>query len=177
MAQVTLSWLKSWSEEVERMCTGNIMSDSVVTANEAGGWHRGRPVVFTASEDEDHIAFNNDHVKQDMNDGPNENEKTEAESKRVESTYSETTPSVAVETAEVTGEEHPDRGTVNDDAENVETAKEAGGRHRGRPVLRTVNEDDDFIVFHNDLVEQDTDDVLDENFFFKKKKTNGISGN
>ena len=46
------------------------MSDSVVTANEAGGWHRGRPVLFTASEDEDHIAFNNDHVKHDMNDGP-----------------------------------------------------------------------------------------------------------
>ena len=90
MAQVTLSWLKSWSEEVERMCTGNIMSDSVVTANEAGGWHRGRPVLFTASEDEDHIAFNNDHVKHAMNDGPNENEKTEAESKRIESTYSET---------------------------------------------------------------------------------------
>ena len=90
------------TEEVERMCTGNIVSDSVVTANEAGGWHRGRPVLFTASEDEDHIAFNNDHVKHDMNDGPNENEKTDAESKRIESTYSETTPFVAVETAEVT---------------------------------------------------------------------------
>ena len=116
------------TEEVERMCTGNIMSDSVLT----GGWHRGRLVLFTASEDEDHIAFNNDHVKHDMNDGPNENEKTEAESKRIiEITYAETTPFVAVETAEVTGEERPDRGTVNDDADNVETAKEAGGRHRG----------------------------------------------
>ena len=51
-----------------------------------------RPVLFTASEDEDHIAFNNDHVEHDMNDGPNENEKTEPESKRIESTYSETTP-------------------------------------------------------------------------------------
>ena len=69
----------------------------------------------------------------------------------------------AEETAEVTGEEHPDRGTVNDDADNVDTAKEAGGRHRGRPVLRTVNEDDDSIVFHNDLVEHDTNDGLDEN--------------
>ena len=128
----------------------------MVTANEAGGWHRGRPVLVTASEDEDHIAFNNDHVKHDMNDGPNENEKTEAESKRIESTYLETTP-----TAEVTGEEHPDQCTVNDDADNVETAKEAGGRHRGRPVLRTVNEDDDFIVFHNDLVEHDTGDGLE----------------
>ena len=45
---------------------------------------------------------------------------------------------------------------MNDDADNVETATEAGGRHRGCPVLRTVNEDDDFIVFHNDLVEHDT---------------------
>ena len=56
--------------EVERVCTGNIMSDSVLTANEADGWHRGRLVLFTASEDEDHIAFNNDHVKHDVNDGP-----------------------------------------------------------------------------------------------------------
>ena len=45
---------------------------------------------------------------------------------------------------------------------------EAGGRHRGRPALRTVNEDDDFIVFHNDLVEHNTDDGLDE----KKIKRN-----
>ena len=132
-----------------------------MTTNEAG-WHRGRPVLSTASEDEDHIAFNNDHVKHDMNDGPNENEKTEAEPKRTESTYSETTPFVAVETAEVTGEEHPDRGTVNDDADSVETAQEAGGRHRGRLVLRTVNEDDDFIEFRNDLVEHDKNDGLDE---------------
>ena len=51
------------------------MSDSVVTANEAGGRHRGRPVLCTESEDEDHIAFNNDHVEHDMNDGPNENTK------------------------------------------------------------------------------------------------------
>ena len=46
------------------------MSDSVVMANEAGGWHRGRAILFAASEDEDHIAFNNDHVKHDMNDDP-----------------------------------------------------------------------------------------------------------
>ena len=46
-------------------------------------------------------------------------------------------------------------------SDSVETAKEAGGWHRGRPVLRTVNEDDDFIVFHNDLVEHETNDGLD----------------
>ena len=33
---------------------------------------------------------------------------------------------------------------MNDDAGVVETAREAGGRHRGRPVLHIVNEDDDF---------------------------------
>ena len=140
-----------------------IMSDSVVTANETRGWHRGRTVHFTSSTDQDHIAFNNDHVKHDMNDGPNEIEKIEEETKRIESTDSETTPFIAVETAEVTGEEHIDRGTVNDDADNVETTKEVGGRHRGRLVLRTVNEDEDCIVFHSDLVEHDTDDGMDEN--------------
>ena len=46
--------------------------------------------------------------------------------------------------ADAAGEEHLDRHTVNDNAGNVETAREAGGRHRGRPVLRTVNEEDDF---------------------------------
>ena len=47
------------------------------------------------------------------------------------------------------------------DADNVETAKEAGGRHRGRLVLRTVNEEDDFTDFHNDLVEHNTDDGME----------------
>ena len=55
------------TEVVEGMCKGNMTSDSVVTANETGGWHRGGTVLSTASEDEDHIAFNNDHVKHDMN--------------------------------------------------------------------------------------------------------------
>ena len=43
------------------------MSDSVVTANETDGWHRGRGILSAAREDEDHIAFNNDHVKHEMN--------------------------------------------------------------------------------------------------------------
>ena len=71
------------TEEVERMCTGSKMNDSVETANEAGGRHRGRLVFRTVSEDEDHIVFHNDHVEHDMNDGPDENEKTEAESKGI----------------------------------------------------------------------------------------------
>ena len=135
------------AEEVERMCKGNKMNDSVVTANETGGWHRGRAIRSAANEDEEHIKFNNDHVKHDMNDDLNENEKT----------------------AEVTGEEHFDRDTVNDDADNVETAKEFGGMRRGRPVLRTVNEEDDFTEFHNDLVEHNTDDGMEED---KKIKHN-----
>ena len=117
------------------MCK-DVMSDSVVTANETGGWHRVRSILSTASEDEDHIAFNNDHIKHNMN----ENEKS----------------------AGVTGEEHLDRDTVNDDADNVETAKEVGGRRRGRLVLRNVNEENDVTVFHNDLVEHNTDDGMEE---------------
>ena len=146
------------------------MNDSVVTENETGGWHRGRTVLFTASEDEDHIAFHNDHFKHDMYDGPNEDEKTDEETKRIGSTDSETTPFIAVKTAEVTVEEHPDRSTMNDDADIVETTKEAGGMHRGRPVLRTVDEDEDSIVFHNDLVEHDTDDGMDENKNIKRNQ-------
>ena len=62
------------TEEVERMCTENMMKDSVVTAKEAGGRHRGRPVHRTVSEDGDLIVFHNDHVEHDMN-GLDENEK------------------------------------------------------------------------------------------------------
>ena len=117
------------------------MSDSVVTANEADGWHRGRAILSAASEDEDQIEFNNDHVKHDMNDDPKESENS----------------------AVARGEEHLDRDTVNDDADNVVTAKEAGGRHRGRLALRTVNEEDDFTKFHNDHVEHNTDDGMERN--------------
>ena len=79
------------------------MSDSVVTANESDGWHRGRAILSAANED--HIAFNNDHVKHDMNDDPKESENS----------------------AEATGEEHLDRDTVNDDADIVETANKLVG--------------------------------------------------
>ena len=144
------------------MCKGIITSDSVVTEDETGGWHRGRTKLFTASEDKDHIAFHNDHFKHDMYDGQNENEKIDEETKRIESTDSETMPFVAVEIAEVTGEEHPERSTMNDDADNEETTNEAGGRHCGRSVLRTVGEDEDFIAIHNDLVEHDKDDGVEE---------------
>ena len=47
--------------------------------------------------------------------------------------------------------------------DNVETAEEAGGRHRGRLALRTVNEEDDFTKFHNDHVEHNTDDGMEGN--------------
>ena len=65
--------------------------------------------------------------------------------------------------AEVTGEEHPERSTMNDDAGSEETSNETGERHRGRSVLFTVNEDEDFIAIHNDLVGHDKDDGMEEN--------------
>ena len=52
---------------------------------------------------------------------------------------------------------------MNDDADNVETAKEAGGRHRGHLVLRTLNEEDDFTKFHNDHVEHNSVDGMERN--------------
>ena len=92
------------------------MNDSVETANEAG-----------------HIVFHNDHVEHDMNDGPDENEKTEAESKGIESTSTETTPYVAVETAGVTCEEHSDRCTVNEEADHT-----VGDDHHARCIHPVV---------------------------------------
>ena len=69
-------------------------------------------------------------------------------------TDSKTTPLIAAENAEVTGEEHLERSTMNDDAGNEETSNETGERHRGRSVLRNVNEDEDFIAIHNDGMEE-----------------------
>ena len=135
------------------MCKGITKSDGVVTENVTYGWHRGRTELFTASEDKDHIAFHNDHF-----------------TPRIESTDSETTPFIAAETAEVTGEEHSERSTMNDDAGNEETTNEAGGRYRGHPVLRTVNEDEDFIAILNDLVEHHKDDGTDENTKIKRNQ-------
>ena len=97
-------------------------------------------VLYSPQQAKTKITSRSTTTMSNTNDDPNENEKT----------------------AEVTGEEHRDRGTVNDDADNVETAKEVGGRRRGRLVLRAVNEEDDFTVFHNDLVEHNTDDGMEE---------------
>ena len=102
-------------------------SDRVVTANENDGRHRGRAILSAASEDEEHIKFNNGHVKHDMNEDTKKGENS----------------------ADAADEEHLDRDTVNDDVGIVETAREAGGRHRGRLVLRIVNEDDDFTKFRH----------------------------
>ena len=51
---------------------------------------------------------------------------------------------------------------MNDDADDLETSNEAGERHRGGLVIRIVNEDEDFIAIHNDLVEHDKDDGMEE---------------
>ena len=53
-----------------------MMTNSVETANEAGGRHRGRPGLHTVNEEVDHIVFHNDHVKHDMNDGTDERTRT-----------------------------------------------------------------------------------------------------
>ena len=41
-------------------------NDSVVTANENDGWHRGRAILSAVNEE--HIEVNNGHVKHDMNE-------------------------------------------------------------------------------------------------------------
>ena len=92
------------------------------------------------NEEENHNVFHTDHVEHDMNDGTEErtkqmhnstnsngdqidtvigNEKTEAEAEGIESTSKETTLNVAVETAGVTGEEHSDRSTVNEESHHT----------------------------------------------------------
>ena len=125
------------TEEVERMCKGNLISDSENTTNENDGWHPRRVKLSAASEDEVHIASNNDHVKHDMHDNPAESENT----------------------TKVTDEEQLDWETMMDDTDNMETIKEADGRHRGRLVFRKVNEEDDFSEFHNDLIEHNEEEV------------------
>ena len=82
------------SGEVERVCTGSMMNGSVEMANEAGGRHRG---LHNVNEEAGHIVFHTEHVEHDMNDGPDGNEKKEAESKGIESTSTEAAPYVAVE--------------------------------------------------------------------------------
>ena len=74
-----------------------------------------------------------------MDDGPIENEKIDEETKRIENTDSETTPFITAETAEVTGEEHLERNTMNDVVGMEETTNETGERHCGCPVLRTLS--------------------------------------
>ena len=56
-----------------------------------------------------------------------ENEKTESEAEGIKSTSPETTLNVAVGTAGVTGEEHSDRSTVNEESGLV-----VGGDHHAR---------------------------------------------
>ena len=45
-----------------------MMNDSVETAGEAGGRHRGRPVLDTVNEEAGHIVFHTEHVEHDMNE-------------------------------------------------------------------------------------------------------------
>ena len=71
--------------------------------------------------------------------------------------------------ADAAGEEHLDRDTVNDDADNVETAREAVGGIVD-VVLRIVNEEDDSTKFHNDHVENKTVDGMERNQAQSRRK-------
>ena len=66
------------TEEVERMCTGTMMNDSVETVGEAGGRHPGHPRLHTVNEEAGHIVFRTDHVEHDMNDDTGERTKNDA---------------------------------------------------------------------------------------------------
>ena len=58
----------------------------------------------------------------------------------------------------------------------METAKEAGGRHRGRLVLRIVNEEDDFTKFHNDHFENNTVDGMERNQAQSRRSESSSTG-
>ena len=140
------------TEEVDRMCTGSMINDSVETANEADWWHRERPVLRTVSEDEDHIVFHNGHVEHDMNDGLDENEKTEGEWTGIESTSTETTTFVTVETARETGEEHSDRSKVIEEADRT-----VGDGHHARCFRLVVEAGSIVLQVSNNMSEEKTE--------------------
>ena len=64
---------------------------------------------------------------------------------------------------------------MNDDADNEETSNETSERHRRRSVPRTVNEHEDSIVTHNDLVGHDKDDDMGENKKIKEEPSGSES--
>ena len=149
---------------------GSMMNNSVETANEAGGIHRGRPGLHTVKEEVDHIVFHNDHVEYDMNYGTDEgtrtmrnitcangeqidivteNEKTEAVVEGIESTSTESTLKVAVGTEGVTGEEHSDHSTVNEESGCI-----VGGDYHAR-CARPVDEAGSIVLYvSNDMSEE-----------------------
>ena len=99
-------------------------ADNVETAREAGGRHRGRLVLRTVKEEVDFSKFHNDHVESNTVDGM---ERNQAQSRRSESSSTETVSDVAVATARMPGEEHSDRNTAK-----VETDRFQGDGHHAR---------------------------------------------
>ena len=99
-------------------------ADNVETAREAGGRHRGRPVLRTVNEEDDFTKFHIDHVEHNTIDGM---ERNQAQSRRSESSSTETMSAVAVATARMPGEEHSDRNTAK-----VETDRIQGDGHQSR---------------------------------------------
>ena len=96
----------------------------VETAREAGGEHRGRPVLRIVKEEDDFTKFHTDHVENNTVDGM---ERNQAQSRRSESSSTETMSDVAVKTARMPGEEHSDRNTAK-----VETDRFQGDGHHAR---------------------------------------------
>ena len=86
-------------------------------SKEAGGRHRGRPVLRTGNEEDDFTAFHNDLVEHNTDDGM---ERNQAQSRRSESSSTETTSAVAVATARMSGEEHSDRNTAKVEADRIQ---------------------------------------------------------
>ena len=84
-------------------------ADIVETAREAGGRHRGRLALRIVKEEDDFTKFHNDHVENNTVDGM---ERSQAQSRRSESSSTETMSDVAVATARMPGEEHSDRNTA-----------------------------------------------------------------
>ena len=82
-----------------------------------------------------------------------ENENAEAEAEGVESTSTETTPYVAVETAGVTGQEHSDQSTVNEESDHI-----VGEEHHARCVHSDEEAGSIVLLVSRDLNEKEEDD-------------------
>ena len=129
----SMTWTKTQKSEnsadaagEEHLDRDTVNDDAVIveTAREVGRRHRGRLVLRIVKEEDDFTKFHNDHVHNNMVDGL---ERNQAQSRRSESSSTETMSDVAVTTARMPGEEHSDRNTAK-----VETDRFQGDGHHAR---------------------------------------------